>query len=293
MSWLNSLAAEMRAHGLLPTDDLIVDGEIHRFMVDGEKPGTRNGWYSIHDYPVPVANFGSWRTGERHTWRDQCEASRGGERESMRQRIERDRQRRESDRATARQAAAARAAELWAKVRKPALANPYLRGKAVGIYGIKQLGKLLVVPMRDIDGKLHSLQFIDPAGVKNFLNGGRTRGLFHVIGERTPRVWLAEGYATACSLYEDRNECVIVAFNAGNLMVVATEITKAWAPVHLVVMADDDWRTPGNPGITAAKAVAEKLGAKWHYPEFPPNRPAWATDYNDAARLWATSRASA
>ncbi len=60
----------------------------------------------------------------------------------------------------------------------------------------------------------------------------------------------------------------------------------------MAVMADDDWRTDGNPGIRAAKEVSEKLGCDWYQPKFPPDRPPWATDYNDAQRLWAT-RASA
>ncbi len=57
-------------------------------------------------------------------------------------------------------------------------------------------------------------------------------------------------------------------------------------------MADDDWQTDRNPGIRAATEVSEKLGCDWYQPEFPPDRPAWATDYNDAQRLWATKESA-
>lgn len=292
MTWLDSLLAEMAGHGLTPADGIEPDGAIHRFHVDGDRAGSRNGWYVAYPDERPAGAFGTWRTGERHAWRSAGSAD-AVDHGVQRARIRQEQQRRERDRAVTQDTTAARALDLWSKARQPNPAHAYLRGKAVGVHGIRQLGESLVVPLRDVDGELKNLQFIDPTGSKRFLRGGRVRGMFHVIGaERTPRTWLVEGYATGVSLHLDRGETVVVAFSCGNLLPVATEIQRAWRTA-LTIMADDDWQTPGNPGVTAAKEVAAKLGVGWHVPEFPPNRARWASDFNDCKRLWLTQRASA
>lgn len=66
-----ALAEDMRAHGLEPNKHTIIaDGRIHRYRVDADKPGSCNGWYVLHLLPIPSAAFGSWRTGETHTFSD-------------------------------------------------------------------------------------------------------------------------------------------------------------------------------------------------------------------------------
>lgn len=63
--------------------DIIADGDIHRFRDERDRPGTRNGWYVLHTDGIPAGAFGSWKTGEHHTW---CirETLTPAERESMR-----------------------------------------------------------------------------------------------------------------------------------------------------------------------------------------------------------------
>jgi putative DNA primase/helicase len=48
--------------------------------------------------------------------------------------------------------------------------------KNVDPCGVRIGDGLLLVPMRDIDGKLWSLQEIFPSGDKLFMKGGRTAG---------------------------------------------------------------------------------------------------------------------
>ena len=43
----------------------------------------------------------------------------------------------------------------------------------------------LLIPMHDLDGKIWSIQTIEPEGQKSFLEGGRTKGLMHCL---TPRM---------------------------------------------------------------------------------------------------------
>lgn len=77
--------------------------------------------------------------------------------------------------------------------------NAYLARKGVGAHGVRFDGDRLVVPVRDVDGKLWSIQSISPeeGAPKMFEKGGRKSGNMHVMGELRPGapVLVAEGYA--------------------------------------------------------------------------------------------------
>lgn len=283
MSGLDGLLDAMAAARLLPPSPLVPDGKPRRFHVEGDRRGTKNGWYRIRDGRWPSASFGNWRTGERHRWSAFDGQSPTGDSDREAFRIERERRRAEER--EAQELAAQRAGAIWDRCLDADSAHPYLQAKAVTAHGLRQYRDLLVVPLRDVRGRIWSLQFISPTGEKRFLRGGRVRALFHAIGRATPRVWLVEGYATGVSVHDRFGERVVAAMNAGNLLPAGQAIAKAWQPPALAIMADDDWQTPGNPGAAKARAAADVLGCDWYLPEFPADRPTWATDFNDAARL--------
>ncbi|HMM74881.1 MAG TPA: toprim domain-containing protein [Gammaproteobacteria bacterium] len=288
MSGLDGLLDVMAAARLPPPVPLVVDGKPHRFYVDGDRRGSKNGWYWIRDGRFPSATFGSWRTGEHHRWsafEDGQSPMGDSDREALR--IERDRRRAEerAEEHEQQQRAARRAGEIWMACADPDPEHPYLIAKSVAAHGLRQYRDLLVVPLRDVRGRIWSLQFVSPTGEKRFLRGGRVRALFHAIGRATPRTWLVEGYATGVSVHERFGERVCCAMNAGNLLPAGRAIARIWSPPALAIMADDDWRTTGNPGATKAREAADALGCDWYLPEFPAERPDWATDFNDAAQL--------
>lgn len=126
------------------------------------------------------------------------------------------------------------------------------------------------VPLRDISGKLWSLQFIWPTGSKTFFYNGRTSGCFHLMGDIKPEVPLAigEGYATLASVREATKWTAAVAFNAGNLIRVAKALREAYPEQSIIICADDDSGTAGNPGVTSATAAARAIGARLALPSF-------------------------
>jgi putative DNA primase/helicase len=75
-----------------------------------------------------------------------------------------------------------------------------------------------------------------------------------------------------------------VCFNTNGLKRVAASISNP--KLNLVVMADDDWQTKGNPGLTAAKWIQEHHGIDYVSPEWGdlPRQPK-DSDYNDLLRL--------
>ena len=267
-----ALLAAMEAAGLasLRALDLVPDGKLRRYRVVGDKPGSNNGWLVAHEAPVPCAAFGSWRTGAMHHWRG------GGTREQLTpaQRAELARQfdvmqaARAVELAAVQKAARERAAKLWATARHADDAHPYLQRKGIKGFGVRQLNGMLVVPARDGAGTLHTLQFISADGSKRFLSGGRIAGCYCALGRPDASVLIAEGFATAASVFMATGEATAAAFNCGNLLAVARTVRAKFPGLRIVVCADDDAGTPGNPGLTRAVEAARAVGGYVAVPRF-------------------------
>ena len=261
----------MTAAGLAPAKDLTLfgDGRLIRFRVEGDKAGSRNGWAVLHDGSPAAGAFGSWRTGESHAW---CEAKR--EAMTPEQRAALQRHMREAQAARAAEqvavhaAARDRAAKLWARARPATDAHPYLKRKRVHAFGVRQLRDMLLIPARDVAGELHTLQFISEDGTKRFLSGGRIAGCYCAIGKPDGRLLLCEGYATGATLHQATGAAVAVCFNCGGLLAVAKVLRAKFPLLKLIVCADNDTSTAGNPGLTHAKAAARAVGGFVAIPEF-------------------------
>ena len=150
----------------------------------------------------------------------------------------------------------------------------YLQLKKVQSYRIRfsadPKGKMaLVVPIENIDGEIQGVQFISKDGEKRIY--GLKKGHFHLIGEvkDDSLIFISEGYATAASIYEARGWPVVVAFDCGNLDSVIGEIRKKYPRNHIVIAADDDRETKGNPGKTKATEAATRHKCKIIIPKFP------------------------
>lgn len=83
---------------------------------------------------------------------------------------------------------------------------------------------------------------------KRFLSDGRLSGRYLPIGKPDGTPCIVEGYATGASIPEAAGCVVAVAFNAGNLRPVARTLRAKFPDLRLIVCADDDASTPGNPG---------------------------------------------
>jgi len=138
--------------------------------------------------------------------------------------------------------AQAKGVRIWKSAKPAQQDHPYLATKKIKTHHLRQIEALLVIPMQDSSGTLWNLQFIRPDGTKRFLRGGRTKGLFTLIGEpsKAGRVYLAEGFATAATVHELTERACFVAFTASNLPAVAQVVRKAFPGAEIVLAADDD-----------------------------------------------------
>lgn len=249
------------------------------------------------------------------------------------------REQREAERKAQQEQTAAAAAALWADAPAATADNAYCKAKGidnpgelglrvvpetvrdgVAIMGIKiaktakeakelreadpnnrvfKAGDLLI-PGYDIDGKLWTLQSVNPY-FKSFMKGGRKHGLFTVAGAAdaqkaldadpaSPLV-LAEGYATAHTVAQATGKPVIVAFDSGNLDAVARELRERYPSRPMFIAADNDHNATkeigpdGKPrpnvGLEKAKEAAEKYGAGVVAPQFKDGEK--GSDWNDYA----------
>ena len=273
----------IQSAGLRPPVVIEPDGKIHRFASNGN-PRDEAGWYVLYGDGVPAGAFGDWRTGFSETWRADIGRALSPEEEAVhRAQVERMRRVRETDDAKRGAEARQRAGQIWDSAGPTPFDHPYLIAKQIAAYGLRKHGNAIVVPMYDENG-LSCLQFIGKDGTKRFLSGGRVNGCYFRIGESSDVFCIAEGYATGVSIHEATGLAVVVAFNAGNLLPVAQALRGEFPNRRLIICADDDVNSSGNPGLSKARAAAQAIGALLAIPNFGRSRPDESTDFNDLMR---------
>ena len=277
-------ANAIQAAGLPPPIEIIADGQIHRFSTNG-KVDDDAGWYVLHVDGVAAGVFGCHRLGHKWKWCSESPSKMTQtERIAYQDRLHALKALRDSEQAQ-RHAGAAKAAATVFDAATPCTTHQYLSTKGVRAYGIRQAGDNLLIPLHDATGTLHSLQTITPDGDKRFQTGGRVKGCFHGINGPAGVLLICEGYATGASLHEATGRAVAVSFNACNLEAVALDLHTQYPDVKIVIAADDDYQTAGNPGMSKARAAAAAVGGYLAAPDFGANRPAKATDFNDLHQL--------
>src|SRR4051794_8368519 len=143
--------------------------------------------------------------------------------------------------------------------------------------------------MRDIDGRLWSVQTITPEGGKLFRREGRKQGTHALLGDLQPGepVVIAEGFATAATVREATGLATVAAFDSGNLMEVARAYRERDPQLPIIFAADNDHHLPRrepplpNVGLEKAAEAAEAVRGIVLAPSFPPSDN--GTDWNDFA----------
>jgi putative DNA primase/helicase len=280
VNWSNydDVLGQMRGIGLL-VDGLEV-GRLRRCKVDGDRE--KRGWYSLHELTldggecVIVGSFGIWRGTEWNTQKVELKRSplSADQRAALKARIAADMKAAEARRRGEASRAAMRAQKVWELCARDGDA-PYLRRKGVQAHGVRfSPSGAVVIPMLDTSARVHGLQFIHAekrqGRDKDFWPAGLAKqGHYHWIGPTPTSVMIvAEGYATGASVFEASGWPVAVAFDAGNLIHVAQALAKRYKGVQILIAADDDFKTFGNPGISKAEAAALAVGGAWFAPVF-------------------------
>jgi len=280
--------AEISSKGITPPNEMRDDAKVHRFYIQGDKLGTKNGWYIFFRNNIPCGVFGNWKEGITYKWCTKSFRSMSqSEYRKYTQQILEAKKLRDEARGIEQLAAAEEASKIWDSANVAALDHPYLVNKIIEPFCARQIGGNLVLPIIDVHGKQRSLQYISPKGEKWFLTDGAIRANYipiqhQLLIDRT--VLISEGFATGATLaaaYPDL--CVVAACNAGNLKPVALKLRQNLPKAKLIIAADDDRLTPGNPGLKKAREAAIAASALFAKPQWPEGTPEELSDFNDLA----------
>ncbi len=312
----------MVAQGIVVTEMIKADGELHRYHAEGDKRGRRNVWAILHlDGKKPAGAFGCFRrygSNTKFTWSGETRDISPEERRAWAKKMAAQKAEREAEERERRKAAAEHAQFMWDQAQE-CTEHPYLTRKGVKSYGLRVgpwekidrvNGKLvmvskqaLLIPIRDAKKNIHSLQAIFVGKIcggrdKDFVKDGAKAGLFYSIGkpqtvdvggEQRQVIMIGEGYATMASAHECTGHAAIVAFDAGNLMAVGRVLRQRFADAVLLFLADNDQWTRGpieNVGLTKAREAATAVGGLVAVPPFAADAPGKPTDFNDLQALY-------
>jgi putative DNA primase/helicase len=280
MSNIDLFLAALSNNGLSPRGFIGFTGgkNIRRFHVDGDKTNRKNGWYWLDCHgEMAWGAFGHWRSGINKTW-----ISKEKKTLSITERkiIEKKSREYEAQETIKHADTAVKAKKQWNAAVK-AVSHPYADRKGINLYNTRISNGRLLVPLYK-NKEIVNLQIINSAGVKLFLRGGEFKGCYSYISGNTDRIYLCEGYATGASIVEATGSMVIVAFSAGNMLSVAKLVREQYKTTQIVIAADNDLNTPGNPGLTAGKKAAEAVAGKLVYPTFIHDG---LSDFNDLHAL--------
>jgi phage/plasmid primase-like uncharacterized protein len=282
-----SFRRHCEAAGLLIKDQIVADGEIHRVAHVSSKKGALDGWYILHTGgKVPVGIAGCWKepvfeakwvaeTSRQMTFTERFEHDRW---------INEVKAKKEAARLVSQAVAAERAEDEVGTYADASADHPYLVRKHIKAHGVKidRAGRL-VVPVSSQQGEILSYQTIDADGNKRFLKGGKIEGGFFELRGNRKVVFVGEGFATCASIHEATGYTVMVAFDCGNLAKVAKAAKEMFPGSKIVIGADNDQFTEGNPGVAKGRAAAALVFGEVVYPQFGDadmvdNKP---TDFND------------
>ena len=303
-------SAFLDANGMTPDAGytLILDGERHRYRIDGHKKGTKNGVYCVHTDALPAGWAQNWAGGDVMLWKYDTSGMSQEQKtwftdQSPEAKAAREQRRKEAEKKNReKQIKASDSARItFETLPEAAEDHPYLKLKKVYAYGIKLNGTSLAIPLRDIDGKIKSLQWIKDDGTKLFYPDAPTKGLFWSVGLDTLKdhldrpILVGEGFATTAKVYELTGIPAVAALNCGNLEPVCKALRKKYPKSKIIITADNDRLTElkgtvGNPGLDKARnVIAAKAAHDVVFPEF--ENPEDGTDWDDFALKYGDDKA--
>lgn len=297
-------------YGLI-IDSLELDGNKHRVSINNGKPGNKDGWYVGFLSGTPTLIYGDWKNQETQKLVHRAEGDLKQNYDPTKTEIYKAIQQAELSQKTYKQnidylITSELLKEEYNNAKNAPKNHPYLEKKGIQADdGIKidARGNLLI-PIRDIQGKIWAVQRIGENGFKmigylknaeekenKILHPAKKDGNFYIIGsdklDRVKTVIVVEGYATGSSISEAYNGYpVVVAFDCGNIEKVVSNIQKEFPQKDIIIAGDNDVKRElkgeKNVGKEHAILVSEKFNIPYVLPKFTSDEIAKGySDFND------------
>ncbi len=264
-----------------------MDGKMQRHRVEGDDPGQLSGAYVGYLDGKPAGFFENHRASVKENWKSTGTQLSLEQKQALAAEAEQKRLVREAQREVVYSHHAKRCQQLWDQL-KPVENNGYLSKKGVEADDVKQDKRgRLVIPLRNEDGEITSLQRISENGFKSMKKGAKKSGSFHTLNARSANgdsvILVAEGYSTAATLAKATGITTVAAIDAGNLPGVAQALKAKHPDKEIVICGDDDrFNEKGNKGREKAEEAAELVGSVALFPRFVNgDKNQKLTDWND------------
>ncbi len=270
--------------------EIIANGEIQRFKNTLTNSSNKNAWYVMFQSGDFFASkFGDWSLnihGQKWHSNNFNDLSKK-ERTKIDRQLDEQNAQQKRELELSRKIAREECKKIWDESTNATTNHPYLKNKG---FDVKDLTirlnnqNELVIPLFNEKGIIQSLQTIKIDGSKRFYRGGAITGHYCVLGNQKESdiIFICEGYATALSIHLATNSkyCVVVAFNANNLLPVAKTFNRLYTDKSIVIAGDDDrFKESGNKGLTICKKIKNELGLLFVIPKFDDETK--GTDFND------------
>ena len=252
----NSFIDAIQQDGMNPPEN-ITPGFIFRMHGIGKSNVNTAGWGKMFADGLGGV-YGDFSSNLSKTWQaDKCKQFTSEEKTAFNKQVEESRKDAELEREKCQAECRIWCTDNLEKADTATDEHPYLKSKGVHSYGLRQSGENLLISLRDGMGETHGCQFIDTNGTKKFKTGTAKQGHYFSIGKPKDNILLiCEGYATGASLHEATGYLVAVAFDAGNLLSVASNLRKKFPEMKLIICADNDLSGVGqDKAREAARAV--------------------------------------
>lgn len=271
-----------------------MDGRRHRVKTQDDKRGQKTGVYVGYLDGVPAGWYQDHRVhSEPVKWKAtgkklDKEAQAHLRALALQRKIERQAEQERSYDHNAR-----RVAQAYDLMPNATDSQGYLKRKGVKAFpGVKmdKRGRL-VLPLRNENGEIRSLQRIDESGFKSLKKNGQKSGNYFVVGDREIQngepVLYAEGYSTSASIAEATGRPVVMTVDAGNLPRVAEKLKDKYPNSPHFILGDDDRDkiingVEVNKGREKAEEAATLTNGVFRVPDFnDQEQKAGLTDFND------------
>lgn len=246
--------------GMINVGVVPCDGELHRYNMAGAKG--KPGWAVKFDDGAGF--YGDWRSDDNGVYWHPSGKSYAELSPRQKELAEAQRELYKQAKIRRQEVVADECAAKWLELNDIGRSQ-YLESKRVGAHGVRfdDSGNV-VIPAKDANGKIWSLQTIFADGRKCWTTGGKVSECFFVIEGNKDSVILCEGYATGASIFEATGSTVVICFDAGNMVKVAEQYKRT---PGVLVAADHDPEEKGSRGLKAAEEIKQKYGIPYVMPD--------------------------
>lgn len=284
-SAIQSFKQALEEEGLIIDGSPIMDGKIHRVKTTNDKGRELSGAYIGYlNNNFPAGFIQNFKTGIKKNWKMQIEKNQSNNIKSpkeLHEQIKKDQELREKEILALQEKTALKLEDEYNNARWANSNHAYLKKKGFDEnFYLKQDNKgSLLIPLKDENGKLWSVQRIFPNGDKiigviktqeekdqgvEYL--AKKQGCFHIIGAKTlhnlKEFYICEGFATGATLYKALNKPIIMAVDAGNLENVVKKLSTLYSDRNITIFADNDLKKElkglENTGKKTALEIKEK-----------------------------------